>query len=259
MNFLLSEKFSNFYVKYIRVAMSNRKFGLAAFDSSISEIKQLEDVKSDILNKQNKELEIQLEIFQEKLIEFAKKHNKEIKENSDIRIKFLKMCSSIGIDSMRLFDKKDNNLIDIEDFYYELSVKIIEICRGSKDINGGIISFLELENVYFREYNISYKDIEKAINMIRDLDGGFEIIKIGKKKFLRSIPNELTEDQTKILQVCSVLGYSTMSILKANLNWRSIRSKAVLDEMVSSGLLWVDDQAGDELFYWDPSFITRGS
>lgn len=67
----------------------------------------------------------------------------------------------------------------------------------------------------------------------------------------------MTSDQTKILEICSILGYSSISLLKANLGWEAVRSKSALDEMVANGLLWIDYQGGAEALYWDPSWITR--
>ncbi|CCH59319.1 hypothetical protein TBLA_0B04850 [Henningerozyma blattae CBS 6284] len=235
--------------------MNHKKFGLAAFSNPND--KGYADIGSNVLNKQNDELNNQLQIFQKRLIEFAKKHNAEIKENPEFRSKFIRMCSIIGIDPLQLFDK-DKHLFNVEDFYYEICVKIIEICRKTKDVNGGIISFDELLNIYFKDIRkINKEELEKSINMIKSLDGGFEIFEIRGIKFLRSVPNELTSDQTKILEICSILGYSSISLLKANLDWKTIRSRSVLKEMVSNGLLWVDEQAGNETLYWDPSYITR--
>ncbi|AQZ19045.1 SNF8 (YPL002C) [Zygosaccharomyces parabailii] len=229
-----------------------KRFGLAAFDGQ--QERDYEGISSSVLQRQNNELKEQLAVFQERLVVFAKKHNSEIQANPDFRIKFIRMCSSIGIDPLSLFDK-DKHLFNVNDFYYEICVKVIEICRKTKDMNGGVLSFDELEKSYFRKLKVDMKDLEKSIDMLQSLDGGFEIFQIRGKKFLRSVPNELTGDQTKILEICSILGYASISLLHANLNWKSFRSRAVLNEMVANGLLWIDEQADAEALYWDPSWI----
>ncbi|CCD23254.1 ESCRT-II subunit protein SNF8 NDAI_0B02190 [Naumovozyma dairenensis CBS 421] len=230
-----------------------RQFGLAQFDDKQRE--KYEDISSNILQKQTLELRDQLKIFQDRLTIFANKHNEELRENPEFRLKFTRMCSSIGINPLSLFDK-DKHLFTVNDFYYEICVKVIEICRQTKDMNGGVISFDELEKC-FKHLRVGRPDLEKAINMLLALDGGFEVFEIRQKKFIRSVPNELTDDQTKILEICSILGYATASLLKANLNWTNVRSKAVIDGMVANGLLWVDKQAGSETYYWDPSWMAR--
>lgn len=229
------------------------RFGLAAFDNA-QEKEKFEGVSTVVLQRQSAELEEQLKVFQERLVKFAKKHNREIRANPEFRTKLLRMCSSIGIDPLSLFDKNEH-LFNLNDFYYEICVKMVEICRETKDMNGGIISFEELEKSFFKGLNVSESDLQKSCEMLKSLDGGFELFEIRGKKYLRSVPNELTGDQTKILGICSILGYASNSLLRANLNWKSIRSRAVLHEMVANGLLWVDEQADAEVLYWDPSWI----
>lgn len=229
-------------------------FGLSAFDHLND--KSYKNVSSNILERQSLELEQQLEVFQGRLIDFAKKHNKDLKANPEFRSRFLRMCSSIGIDPLEIFEK-DQHLFNVDDFYYEISVKIIEVCRETKDMNGGVISFDELRNGYFKNLNVTMEDLEKSIDMIQVLDGGFKVFSIRGKKFLRSVPNEITGDQTKILEVCSIMGYASISLLRANFQWDAVRGRSVLEDMAANGMLWIDNQAGNEILYWDPSWIMR--
>lgn len=229
--------------------------GLAAFNADRSE---RFEATFNVLSKQNKELDEQLNVFQLKLVQFAKDHNKELKEHPEFRMKFIKMCTSIGIDPISLFDK-ERHLFDVNDFYYEICVKVIEVCRETKDLNGGVISFDELHRSYFEQFKVQVCDLQKSIEMLESLDGGFEVFTIRGKKYLRSVPNELTNDQTKILEVCSILGYASKSLLRLNLKWKPVRSEAVLKEMVAKGLLWIDGQAHGETLYWDPAWIVRSN
>ncbi|CEP63550.1 ESCRT-II subunit protein SNF8 LALA0_S08e05160g [Lachancea lanzarotensis] len=231
------------------------RHGLAAFDPDGS--KRFE-ATATVLNRQNRELDEQLRVFQSRLVAFAKDHNSELKGNADFRMKFIKMCTSIGIDPIFLFDK-ERHLFDVNDFFYEICVKVIEICRKTKDLNGGVISFDELHKGYFELYKVDMNDLQKAVEMLDTLAGGFQTFTIKNKKYLRSVPNELTNDQTEILQVCSILGYASIPLLKLNLDWKPVRSDAVLKEMVAKGILWVDNQARGEILYWDPAWIVRSN
>ncbi|CAL9728760.1 vacuolar-sorting protein Snf8p [Monosporozyma unispora] len=231
-----------------------KKFGVAAFEDD-------ERVYNETLkqfDKQTEQLTEQLGIFQEKLVEFANRHNEEIKSNPEFRSKFLHMCNTIGIDPLNLYVGRDKHLFTVNDFIYELSIKIIQICRNTKDLNGGLISFDELLNTYFKTLNITEGDLVEAIDLVSTLDGGFEILKIKGTKILRSVPNELTNDQTKILEVCSIMGYASVSLLRVNLKWSKVRCKSVLDEMVTSGILWIDSQTHQkEMLFWDPAWIAK--
>ncbi|SCU78021.1 LAFA_0A04478g1_1 [Lachancea sp. 'fantastica'] len=231
------------------------RHGLAAFDPDGS--KRFE-ATATILSQQNNELDEQLNVFQSRLVAFAKDHNAELKGNADFRMKFIKMCTSIGIDPIFLFDK-ERHLFDVNDFFYEICVKVIEICRRTKDLNGGVISFDELHKGYFELYKVDMNDLQKAVKMLDILAGGFQTFTINNKKYLRSVPNELTNDHTKILEVCAILGYASIPLLKLNLDWRPVRSDAVLKEMVAKGILWVDNQAKGETLYWDPAWIVRSN
>jgi ESCRT-II complex subunit VPS22 len=42
----------------------------------------------------------QLDIFKEKLTEFASKYRKEIRKDPEFRMQFQKMCQSIGVDPL---------------------------------------------------------------------------------------------------------------------------------------------------------------
>ena len=233
-----------------------KRFGVSAFDEPTDAQRQF---TSRVFQRQSQEYTEQLRLFQDKLVEFSKSHNDELRSNPEVRSKFLQMCATIGIDPLELFDK-DRHLFTVNDFYYEICVKLIQICRDTRDINGGIISLNDLQNLYFKNTRVTSEDIEKVVEMLSALEGGFEIITLrnGQMKFLRSVPNELTSDQTKILEICSILGYASISLLTANLDWERDRSKAALEGMVANGLLWIDEQSdGLETLYWDPSWITR--
>lgn len=83
---------------------------------------------------------------------------------------------------------------------------------------------------------------------------GFKIISIGSTQMIRSVPKELNTDQSTVLEVIQVLGYISVSMLRDNLNWEKERAAAVIEDLVTDSLVWVDNQA-DEPEYWSPSFI----
>lgn len=61
-----------------------KRFGVAAFGES----KQY-DLASNKLGSQSNEIKEQLSIFQEKLVEFAKHHNEELRDVPQFRAKFM--------------------------------------------------------------------------------------------------------------------------------------------------------------------------
>ena len=71
---------------------------------------------------------------------------------------------------------------------------------------------------------------------------------------IRSVPKELNPDQSIVLEVIQVLGYISVSMLQINLQWERPRALAVIEDLVSDSLVWVDLQ-GDEKEYWSPAFM----
>lgn len=75
---------------------------------------------------------------------------------------------------------------------------------------------------------------------------------------IRSVPKELNGDQSTVLEAIQVLGYVSVSMLQANLAWERPRAVAVIDDLVSDSLVWVDEQ-GDEREYWSPAAMHEGT
>lgn len=74
---------------------------------------------------------------------------------------------------------------------------------------------------------------------------------VGSKKMIRSIPKELSTDQSTVLEAIQILGYITASMLEHNLRWEHERGETVLQDLLADSLVWVDLQA-EEKEYWAP-------
>lgn len=79
-------------------------------------------------------------------------------------------------------------------------------------------------------------------------------MKLGAKQMIRSVPKELNTDQSTVLEAIQILGYVTVSMLQANLRWERARAVAVIEDLVTDSLVWVDAQA-EEKEYWSPAFM----
>ena len=76
-------------------------------------------------------------------------------------------------------------------------------------------------------------------------------------RYIRSIPKELNPDQATVLQIAGKSGFVSLGMLKVNLGWEDERSKSVLEELVVEGMVWVDDDGGEEREYWIPRGISE--
>lgn len=94
-----------------------------------------------------RQMKMQLAAFKSNLEQFAINHKKEIQRDPAFRAKFHGMCASIGVDPLTSKKGIWSDLLGVGDFYYELAVRIIEICVATRPINGGIMSLPELLSV----------------------------------------------------------------------------------------------------------------
>ncbi|KAH9624702.1 hypothetical protein KSS87_008112 [Heliosperma pusillum] len=167
----------------------------------------------------------QLATFRSQLEDFARKHKNDIRKNPTFRAQFHEMCSKVGVDPLASNKGFWAELLGIGDFYYELGeyppvekvlcssvlifhvgVQIVEICLATRPINGGLINLQELLNLLrVKRKNarepISEDDCLRAISKLKVLGSGFEVISVGKKKLIRSVPTELNKDHNEILEL----------------------------------------------------------
>lgn len=94
-------------------------------------------------------------------------------------------------------------------------------------------------------------DILRAVESLKPLGSGFSIVTVGSKQMIRSIPKELSTDQSTVLEAIQVLGYITAYMLEDNLRWEHERAETVLEDLLADSLVWVDLQAAEKE-YWAP-------
>ncbi|KAL6451240.1 SNF8 Vacuolar-sorting protein SNF8 [Candida maltosa Xu316] len=216
------------------------------------------------------QLSTQLQVFQSALINFANDHPQEISSNLEFKNKFTTICQSVGLDPLDLLlytnNNNNNNINNGDDFHVGLSVKIVEVCKQTRDLNGGLISIKELISILESQVvhgmiklKITEKDVEKALTNLNVLGKGYDIVMINGKKWLKySSTDNLSTDQLKIYELCEFMGgFVTYRLLKDNYGWDGTRCKTVIDEMIMNGFLWVDSQGEREWQFWEPSWISN--
>jgi ESCRT-II complex subunit VPS22 len=218
-------------------------------------------------------LKTQLSVFQQLLHQFSITHGKEIRQNPQFRAEFARMCNAIGVDPLASSYRKEGASKSsgsvwaqmlgesVNDFYFGLAVRIVEVCRDTRAENGGMIALEEVRKRVQKgrgdlggEIEVSEDDIKRAVKSLEPLGSGFTIVTFGSIPMIRSIPKELNTDQSTVLEAIQVLGYVTISMLRINLTWERARAKTVMDDLVAESLVWIDSQA-EEVEYWTPTVI----
>jgi len=267
--------------------MSRKGVGLAAFDRSRLTSAQYASHGSNLRTSNAAALETQLAVFRSLLQQFAQTHAKDIRSNPTFRAQFARMCAAIGVDPLASSSGSGNSsgsgsiwaqLLgrSVNDFYFELAVRVVEVCGETRGENGGLIEVRKVREriVKSRVEGASditecatpkggkgwlvdlenRDDILRAVGTLKPLGSAYSVIKVGSKPYIRSVPKELNTDQSAVLEAVQVLGYVSVSMLMVNLRWARPRAQTALEDLEGEGMLWVDKQS-DEWEYWSPGFM----
>ncbi|KAJ5503137.1 hypothetical protein N7463_006011 [Penicillium fimorum] len=241
--------------------MSRRGVGLGAFANRTQATQSYATHGANLRSTHTASLQTQLSVFQSLLHTFALEHSSTIKSNPTFRAEFARMCNTIGVDPLAA-----SNILggDMNDFYFEVAVRVVELCRETRSENGGLIGVEECRKRVGKGkaigsgLEVSDDDILRAVRSLQPLGSGFSIVKVGSKQYIRSIPKELNSDQATVLEVIQVLGFVSVSMLRLNLKWEKARAQTVIDDLLADGLVWLDAQ-GPEKEYWSPQNLLGDS
>ena len=232
--------------------MSHRRRGVGVARSGAKYSKKAEEIKATSIQSAVETVEK----LQVKLAEFAKEHRSKIQDDPAFRSQFLKMCGPLGVDplvSQKGFWAKTLG-VGIGDFYYELSVKVAEVCFATRSRNGGIIALTEVLDTLNRKkalYNVG--DIQIAVKKLSALGGGFRIIELGKSEMIVSVPTELDQDHMSVMSLAQGgQGCVTIDDIMQQLKWPEDRAERAITLMLQEGMAWKDQYHGIS-FYWFPS------
>ena len=134
--------------------MSRKAVGLAAFDRSRLTSAQFASHGSSLRTAHASSLSNQLAVFRSLLQQFAQTHAKDIRSNPTFRAEFGRMCAAIGVDplasSSGAGQKEGGGSLwsqllggSVNDFYFELAVRVVEVCGQTREENGGLIPVKE--------------------------------------------------------------------------------------------------------------------
>ncbi|KAJ1693159.1 hypothetical protein LUZ63_009857 [Rhynchospora breviuscula] len=239
-----------------------RRPGIAGLQSAAAARDQYRLVGEHVAKVRTDLMKEQLATFRTQLEDFARKHKNDIKKNPTFRAQFHEMCAKVGVDPLASNKGVWAELLGIGDFYYELGVQIVEICIATRSENGGLINLEELRTRLCRRRkcsreSLSEDDCLRAISKLKVLGSGFEVISVGRKRLVRSVPTELNKDHNEILELAQAQGFVTVDQLEQTLSWTSGRAIDALQALLKEGLAMIDDGHRDgRRRYWFPCVAT---
>jgi len=199
--------------------------------------------------------------------EFAKTHKHSIQHDPEFRARFLEMCAPLGVDPLSAEKGFWGSMLGIGEFYYELSVKVAEVCLASRSRNGGIIKVSEVKDILTQrgtrfqfansknKSSYSEEDIITSVKKLSKLGSGFRTIKVGRVVMIVSVPEELDDDHMQVMNLAediSLYGVVTVDDMTRELGWDKDRSNRALELLLGKGMVWLDIHR-DQKRYWFPS------
>lgn len=149
--------------------MSRKGVGLAAFDRSRLTSAQYASHGSTLRSTNAQALETQLAVFRSLLQQFAQTHAKDIRSNPTFRAQFARMCAAIGVDPLTSSSGGGGQSSggggggggvgsiwaqllgrSVNDFYFELAVRVVEVCGETRGENGGLIELRKVRERIMR-------------------------------------------------------------------------------------------------------------
>lgn len=231
-----------------------RKVGVSAIKKRQNETSQYSKVGKALEEDKLAFVKDTLQKFKSQLTKFAENHKKRINSDPEFRQQFHSMCISTGVDPLASNKGFWADLLGIGDFYFELGVKIIEICVKTRLSNGGLISINEIYGILVsqskKNTNISVDDILKATDKLTILGSGFKIINLSGNKMILSVPLEINNDHETILNIAQSNNSSfTLESAKKQTGWTEERLNLILKPMIQEGMVWLDDFKGYIYYY----------
>lgn len=101
--------------------------------------------------------------------------------------------------------------------------------------------------------------MERSIRTLEPLGSGYKIIQINSRIFIQSVPRELSQDQTILLNKAAdrsgSINYEAF-ISSKSANWSKERFEKTVETLLTEGLIWVDNKTkSGEANYWIASFF----
>ena len=98
------------------------------------------------------------------------------------------MCAAIGVDPLSSSKGFWAEVLGMGDFYYELSVRVVEYCMAYRDATGGLIALSTIA----KDLKAEPADIETALGKLRSLGKGYQVIGKGSQAIVQAVPGNAT-------------------------------------------------------------------
>ncbi|PIA19755.1 vacuolar-sorting protein SNF8 [Coemansia reversa NRRL 1564] len=236
--------------------------GIGGLRRKEAERQALSKKGTELAKREIDKLQEQIGLMKTNLEEFVREHQRDIRNNPVFRVQVQRMCQLIGVDPLASRKGYMAELLGVGDFYCELGIQIIDICVATRFMNGGLIDLEELRQRLIRRRlkgsePVVEDDIKRAISQLAPLKGGYRIVDFGGRKIVQSVAREMNADTSMVLGLAQQTCKFTIEDVRIGLGWDEHRIRACVDDMLRSGIIWVDHQGAVMSEYWVPAFFSQ--
>jgi len=158
------------------------------------------------------------------------------------------MCKEIGVDPLASKKGFWDQMLGVADFYYELAIQVVNICIATRKFNGGFLEESDCLRLLKKmrkssQKEVSTKDLERAIEELKDLGSEFRMIQTGNKKVICSVSIELTQDHMVLMNLAEENGgWITFSLTRSKLPQFSQKDRFLksINFLLKEGMAWED-------------------
>ena len=132
---------------------NGRGVGLSAFQNRSSLTSSYASHGAALRSSHISSLKTQLSVFQSLLHNFALQHSETIKQNPTFRAEFARMCNALGVDPLAASNAQGNKKgswlsqalgrEEGKEFVMQVALRVVEVCRASREENGGLLGVEE--------------------------------------------------------------------------------------------------------------------
>ncbi|KAJ1900022.1 ESCRT II complex subunit Dot2 [Kickxella alabastrina] len=217
---------------------------------------------TELSQREIEKLREQIAMMKDNLEDFVREHQRDIRNNPAFRVKVQRMCQLIGVDPLSSRKSYMSELLGVGDFYCELGIQIIDICVATRSINGGLMDLDELLRRLIRRRlkgsePVVEDDIRRTISQLKPLKGGYKIVCFGKRKMVQSVAREMNSDQAKVMTLAQYTCKFTMEDVRVAFGWDEDRIHSCVDDMLRSGIVWMDEYNEAYPEYWVMAFFSQ--
>lgn len=171
----------------------------------------------------------QLTAFRQHLENFALKYRKEIRNDPIFRHSFCSMCSRLGVDplasSRGLWSEWMGGYTE---FYYELGLVLIEMAMNYASPLIPLESLLKALRQRKSHAQLSSIDVLAALDSLKPLGHGYQVIEIDKIQYVQSTPTHLHPDHYALLGLFQSHQHLTEASILRMLRWNVEKTQACL-------------------------------